>query len=415
MARKFEWLVGLRYTRAKRRNHFISFISVCSVAGIGLGVAALIIVLSVMNGFQHEVRTRILGLVSHIDISGPDNRLQRWREVMAEVKVKPEVVATAPYVLSQGLLSSHGQVKGVLIRGIDPVLEAGVSGLGSHMVEGRLTDLHAGDFGIVIGNALASELSVGLGDKITLITPQGQMSPAGLLPRLKQFTVAGIFNMDMYQYDSGYAFIQLNDGQKLFRLDDDVSGIQLKLKDLFDAPRFHANLTLHTDTSAFATDWTESNANYFHAVEVEKRMMFIILTVIVIVAAFNLVSTLVMVVTDKQADIAILRTMGATPGSIMRIFLIQGSLVGVVGTALGVMFGLAVAFNIDVIVPAIEHVLGQNLLPKEIYIISTLPSEVEWHDVWQISLVSLTMSLLMTLYPSWRAAAVQPAEALRYE
>lgn len=415
MFRSFEWRVGLRYTRAKRRNHFISFISLFSILGIGLGVAALIIVLSVMNGFQREVRGRILSVVSHIDVNGPDSRLALWEPLLKELQQKPGVVGSAAYVQSQGLLSANGSVKGAIIRGIDPVREGQVADFYKHMSRGQLTDLKPGTFGIVIGNSLANDLNVAVGEKITLITPQGQVSPAGILPRLKQFTVVGIFKMDMYEYDSGLALISLPDGQKLFKLGDDVSGIRLKLKDLFDAPRFVATLKVETPTQAFVNDWTHSHANYFEAVALEKRMMFIILTVIVMVAAFNLVSTLVMVVTDKQSDIAILRTMGATPGAILRIFLIQGTFIGLVGTALGTLFGLSVALNIDVIVPFIESIVGQKLLPGEIYLISKLPAEVQWTDVFHITMVSLIMSFLMTIYPSWRAARVQPAEALRYE
>ena len=412
---RFEWRVGLRYTRAKRRNHFISFISLISVAGITLGVAALIIVLSVMNGFQKEVRERILSVVSHVEISGPEQRLQRWPELLAELEKKPGVVGSAAYVESQGLLSAAGKVKGVMVRGIDPAREGQVADFASHMVAGRLNALQGGGFGVVIGRAMADELGVAVGGKLTLITPQGQMSPAGLLPRLKQFTVVGIFRMDMYEYDSGLALLHMQDAQKLFRLGEDVSGIRLKLKDLFEAPYFVQTLQVNTPTPAFVNDWTRSHANYFQAVALEKRMMFIILTVIVMVAAFNLVSTLVMVVTDKQSDIAILRTMGATPGAIMRIFLIQGCIVGLLGTAMGVILGLCVALNIDVIVPFIENLIGSRLLPGDIYVITKLPAEVQWNDVLHITGVSLVLSFLMTLYPSWRAARVLPAEALRYE
>lgn len=415
MFSRFEWRVGLRYTRAKRRNHFISFISFISVFGILLGVAALVIVLSVMNGFQREVRDRILSVVSHADITGPEQRLQLWPQVLDEIERKPEVVGSAPYVESQGLLSARGKVKGVIVRGIDPEREGQVADFATHMRAGKLGALKPGEFGVVIGSAMAEELGVQPGDHLTLITPHGQVSPAGLMPRLKQFTVVGIFRMDMYQYDSGLALVHLRDGQKLFRLGEDVSGIRLKLADLFDAPRFTASLQIDTPTQAYVNDWTHSHANYFQAVELEKRMMFIILTVIVIVAAFNLVSTLVMVVTDKQADIAILRTMGATPGAIMRIFLIQGCIVGLLGTGLGVALGLGVAFNIDVIVPFIEGIVGRKLIPGEIYVITQLPAEVRWADVINITVVSLAMSFLMTLYPSWRAARVMPAEALRYE
>ncbi len=411
----YELFVGLRYTRAKRRNHFISFISLASMIGIALGVMALIVVLSVMNGFQKEIRARILGVASHIQISGPEERLANWQGIAAQLPKFADVRASAPYVMGQGLLTFDSNVKGVLIRGILPQEEQKVADIHSHMLAGKLTDLHAGEFGIVLGAVLARELGVGLGDKVTLVTPQGQVTPAGMMPRLKQFRVVGVFRIDMHEYDSGLALIQMNDAQRLFRLGDQVSGLRLKLSDVMLAPKVTHDLIYGLKADAYISDWTQQHANYFRAVQIEKRMMFIILTLIIAVAAFNLVSTLVMTVTDKQADIAILRTLGASPASIMKIFVVQGALVGFIGTALGVVSGIVVALNIDVIVPAIERLIGTHILSGEVYMITQLPSDLQWADVSSIGVVSLVLSLLATLYPSWRAARINPAEALRYE
>ena len=411
----FESMIALRYLRAKRRNSFISFISLISIIGIALGVAALIIVLSVMNGFQKDIRTRILGVASHAEISGPTGRLSDWDTVMREVGRDRRVIGAAPYVSAEALLSVGTNVSGVMLRGIEPRQESHVADVGKHMLVGTLDALQPGRFGIVLGADLARQLAVNQGDKVTVITPEGQFSPAGMLPRLKQFTVTGIFKVGMYQYDSSLALINLNDAQKLFRLGDDVTGVRLKLVDLFEAPQVVQALYKILPPDLTVTDWTQMNANYFRAVQIEKRMMTIILTLIVAVAAFNLVSTLVMVVTDKQADIAILRTLGASPGAIMRIFIRQGALSGIAGAVLGVAGGVLVAFNLDVIYPFIERVLGTQILSSDVYMIDYLPSDVQFTDVASIAIVSLLLAFLATLYPSWRAARVQPAEAVRYE
>ncbi|WP_035054177.1 lipoprotein-releasing ABC transporter permease subunit [Andreprevotia chitinilytica] len=410
----YELLIGLRYTRAKRRNGFISFISLVSIAGIALGVAALIIVLSVMNGFQEEVRNRILGMAAHVQITGADNTLTDWRATAKTAAQNPHVKAAAPYVYGQGLLANGSQVKGVLMRGIDPALEPTVSDVAQHMAAGQLSDLRPGEFGTVIGWQLAAELGVRQGDKITLITPQGQVTPAGLIPRFRQFTIVGIFRADYYPYDAGLALIQINDAQKLFRTGEAVSGLRLRLDDLFNA-RQTAREINRTMPDMLVSDWSAENPTYFRAVEIEKRMMFIILTLIVAVAAFNLVSTLVMLVTDKQADIAILRTLGASPGSIMKIFVVQGALSGFIGAGTGVVGGVLVALNIGSIVPFIERVLGTQILSPDVYLITELPSRVQTSDVTSIAVISLLLSLAATLYPSWRASRVNPAEALRYE
>ncbi|MDC7710497.1 lipoprotein-releasing ABC transporter permease subunit [Vogesella indigofera] len=415
MSFPFEMFVGLRYLRARRRNGFISFISLMSVLGIALGVAALIVVLSVMNGFQQEIRGRMLSVVSHVEVGSYDGRVAGWPTLAATLTRQPHVLAAAPYVNAQGLLSSGGSVRGAMVRGIVPQQEDKVIDLGQQMQRGKLTDLQPGKFGILLGYELARALGVEVGDKVTLITPQGNVTPAGMMPRLKQFTVTGVFKIGMFEYDSSLAMIHLRDAQVLFRMGQDVSGVRLKLDDPLQAPQVKAALNGQLAANQVASDWTDMNSNYFRAVQIEKRMMFIILTLIVAVAAFNLVSTLVMVVTDKQADIAILRTLGASPASIMQIFMIQGSVAGVLGTLSGVAGGLLLAFNLDVILPAIESVLGMRLLSSEVYLIDYLPSEVQLSDVVTIAVISLVLSLLATLYPSWRAARTRPAEALRYE
>ncbi|MBS1159253.1 MAG: Lipoprotein releasing system, transrane protein, LolC/E family [Proteobacteria bacterium] len=415
MALPYELLIGLRYTRAKRRNHFISFISLISMLGIGLGVAALIVVLSVMNGFQKELRTRILGVASHIEIVGINGELPDWASVIAQTRQHPEVRESAPFVQSQGMFTFDGGVKGAMVRGIIPDQEDRVADFRKTIKSGSLDDLRAGEFGVVLGADLARSLHVFTGDKVTLIAPQGSVTPAGMIPRLKSFKVVGIFEVGMFEYDSGLALINLQDAQTLYQMGDKVSGIRLKVDDLFQAPRIARELARYINADAYLNDWTKSHANFFRAVAIEKNMMFIILSLIVAVAAFNLVSTLVMAVTDKQADIAILRTLGARPLSIMGVFVIQGALVGFIGLGLGVAGGIALALNIDVVVPFIENVFGVHFLDKSVYYISDLPSELQWGDVWGVTAISFVLALLATLYPSWRASRVNPAEALRYE
>ena len=412
---RYELLVGLRYTRAKRRNHFISFISLMSMAGIALGVAALIVVLSVMNGFQKELRTRILGVASHVQLSGADNRLVDWKAAAQTAAQNPHVLAAAPFVNAQGLLSFGQAVRGSVVRGVIPEMEDKVAEIGMHMRAGRLDALRPGEFGIVLGAELARALGVLYGEKVVLIAPQGQVTPAGVIPRLKQFTVVGIFEVGMFEYDSGLALIDLQDAQRVFQMGDAVSGVRLKLDDLFAARTVARDIMARFDSSVFATDWTRSHANFFRAVEIEKRVMFIILLLIVAVAAFNIVSTLVMAVTDKQADIAILRTLGASPASILQIFIVQGALIGVIGTLAGLAGGVLLAMHVDVVVPALERMFSIQFLSKDIYYISDLPSDVKWSDVVVICAVSLALSFVATLYPSWRASRVNPAEALRYE
>lgn len=411
----YELFIGLRYSRAKRRNYFVSVISLISIVGMALGITVLISVMSVMNGFQREIRERILSVVSHVQIIGADSRLADWRRVAEEAKKHPQVVAAAPFISEQALLSFEQSVKGTAVRGILPDYENQVVDVGRHMKSGQLSSLRPGEFGIVLGVDLARALGVMVGEKVLLIAPQGQVTPAGILPRLKQFTVVGIFEVGHYEYDAGLALIHLEDAQKLYRMDHQVSGVRLRLKDLYQAPQVARNLAHMLTVDASVIDWTRINANFYRAVQIEKRMMFFVVILIVAVAAFNIVSTLVMAVTEKQSEIAILRTLGAPPGSIMKIFIVQGTLIGVIGTLLGLAGGIALALNIDVVVPFIEQLFGVKFLAKDVYYISELPSEVEFMDVTVIAVVSFALCLLATLYPSWRASRVNPAEALRYE
>lgn len=412
----YELFIGLRYTRAKRRNHFISFISLISLLGITLGMTALITVMSVMNGFQKEVRTRILGVASHIQISGLDGKLTDWRQVAEESRQHPQVEAAAPYVSAQGMVSFGQVVRGIMVNGVLPGEEDKVSDLTRMMKEGKLADLVPGEFGIVIGLELSRALGVFTGDKIVLISPQGQVTPAGILPRLKQFTVTGIFEAGHFEYDSGLALIHLADAQKLYRMEnDDVSGVRLKLQDIFKAPQVLRELSPLISSQVYATDWTSQHANYFRAIQIEKKMLSLILALIIAVAAFNIVSTLVMAVTDKQSDIAIMRTLGASPRSIMKIFIVQGTLIGILGTALGVIGGTLLAYNVGGVVAFIEHVFSVQFLSREVYYISEIPTDPQLADIVTVASVSFVLTLLATLYPSYRASRVNPAEALRYE
>lgn len=412
----YELFVGLRYTRAKRRNHFISFISLISLLGIVLGMTALITVMSVMNGFQKEVRDRMLSAASHIQISGADSVLADWKKTAQESKQNKAVLAAAPYVSGQGLLMNGDVSHPVFIRGILPDQEPGVADIDKQIKEGKLESLKPGEYSILLGVYLARALRAGVGDKVLLITPQGQVTPAGLVPRLRQFTVGGIFEVGHYEYDAGFGLIHMTDAQKLYRLDDDkVSGVRLKLQDMMKAPEVSQELARTLTTDAYITDWARQNANYFRAVQIEKRMLALILALIIAVAAFNIVSAMVMVVTEKQSDIAILRTLGATPASIMKIFMVQGAWIGVIGTILGLAGGILLALNVDRVVKFVERIFSTRILSPEIYFISDFPSEIQTTDVAVVAVVSFAMALLATLYPSYRASRTKPAEALRYE
>jgi lipoprotein-releasing system permease protein len=414
----YELSIGWRYTRAgraTRRNGFISFISGVSMLGIALGVAALIIVLSVMNGFQKEVRDRMLGVVSHIEVFAPGGQaLPDVNLTMQQARANPEVIGVAPFIAGQALIARGDDMKGALVRGIDPAREPEVSDVAGGAQAAVLAKLVPGAFDVVLGIELANSLGVVAGDKVTLVAPGGQVTPAGVVPRLKQMTVVGTFDSGHYEYDSTLVFIHWEDAAKLFRLEG-PTGIRLKLKDLHQAREVADQLSHTLSGDLLLRDWTRQNRTWFAAVQVEKRMMFIILTLIVAVAAFNLVSTLVMTVTDKRADIAILRTLGASPASIMGIFVVQGAMVGVLGTLAGLLLGLGVAFNIDVIVPALEQLFHASFLPKDIYLISRMPSDPQQSDIIPIAVIALVMAFVATLYPSWRASRVNPAEALRYE
>ena len=415
MFRPLEFAIGLRYTRAKRRNHFISFISLTSMLGIALGVTALITVLSVMNGFEKEVRGRILDMVSHLTVSSFDGRLRGWSDVVMQLKEHPQVIDAAPYVEAQGMLIYGKKVNGTLIRGILPAMEPSVSNVADKMVQGQLTDLKPGSFEVILGRDLARILRVDVGDKVTMVTPSANVTPAGVTPRLKRFKVVGIFYVGMYEYDSTLAIIHLDDARRLFRMQDAVTGVRARLKDLFAAPQVRYELQQSELGTYWVRDWSSYHANWFRAVKIEKRMIFLLLLLIIAVAAFNIVSTLVMLVTDKESDIAILRTLGATPKSIMGIFMVQGTLIGVIGTILGIIGGISLSLNLDTVVPFIETLFGFRVLDPGIYYISELPSDLHWDDVWLISGVSFLFGLVSTLYPAWRASRTQPAEALRYE
>ena len=414
----YELQIGWRYTRAGRagrRNAFISFISGVSMLGIGLGVAALIIVLSIMNGFQKEVRNRMLSLVAHVEVVDAEGAaLTDWKATAAAARRNPAVVGAAPFVVSQALIAQGEGMRGVIVRGIVPAEEATVTDLAARLKDRTLSRLIPGAWGVVLGIDLARTLRVSEGDRVTIVLPGGQVTPAGVVPRLKSLTVVGTFDAGHYEYDSGVALVHLEDAARLFRTEG-PTGVQLRLADLNQAPRVARELQQSLGPTLEVRDWTRTNRNWFAAVQVEKRLMFIILTLIVAVAAFNLVSTLVMTVTDKRADIAILRTLGATPRSVMGIFMVQGAASGVIGTLGGTLLGLVVAYNIDVIVPAIERALHISFLPSSVYLISRMPSDPQQADIVPIVVVSLVLAFLATLYPSWSASRLQPAEALRYE
>ena len=414
--RSYELFIGLRYTRAKRRNHYISFISLSSLLGITLGMTALITVMSVMNGFQKEIRTRILGVASHIQVSGVNEKLADWQGVASEAIKHPQVEAAAPYVSAQGMVSFNQVVRGVLVRGVLPSTEDKVADFSRMMISGKLNNLVPGEFGIVVGAELAQSLGASKGDKIVLISPQGQMTPVGILPRLKQFTITGIFKAGHFEYDSTLVLIHMADAQKLYRMEStQVSGVRLKLQDLFQAHQVVQELVPMISATTFISDWTSQHANYFRAIQIEKRMLSLILALLILVAAFNIVSTLVMAVIDKQPDIAILRTLGASPRSIMKIFIIQGTLIGIFGTILGVLGGVLLAFNVDSVIAFIEYLFTVQFLSREVYYISEVPSDPHLVDIVTVAIFSFVLTILATIYPSYRASKVNPAEALRYE
>jgi lipoprotein-releasing system permease protein len=407
--------IGLRYTRAKRRTQFISFITMTSILGIALGVTALITVLSVMNGFEAELRERILGMTSHTTITESNGRLENWQRLEQKIKDFPHVEGAAPFVRGQVMINAGRHVSGTLLRGVAPDVESRVSEVGEKMKVGQLKQLVAGKYRVILGKELANYLRVLPGDKVTIISPQINSTPAGILPRLRRFTVVGIFEVGMYEYDRNMALIHIDDAAKLFRLGNAVSGLRLKLDDLFNAPEITREMAIKLQYQYRVSDWTKAHSNFFRAIKTEKRVMFIILLLIVAVAAFNIVSTLVMVVTDKRGDIAILKTQGLSPLSVMGIFMVLGVIIGAVGTFFGTLGGVLLALNVETIVPAIEKLFGVQFMAADVYYISVLPSKLVWSDVYVIAFIAFILTLLATIYPAWQASQVDPAEVLRYE
>lgn len=414
MFRAFEAFVGLRYLRAKRRNHFISFISLTSIVGLALGIMVMITVLSVMNGFKHELTSRILGMASHATVVARGGDLRDWQTVEQKVQQQPGIVGAAPYIDGEGMLMNGQSVKGALIRGVLPEQETEVSVVTEKIIEGSMGQLQPGEFNIVLGADLANSLGVGVGDKVTLVAPKTSVTPAGILPRLKQFKVVGLFQIGMYEFDSSLALIQIEDAAKLFRMEG-VSGLRLKTTDIMQAPAISREVIEQLPGDYWVIDWTQRHSNFFKALQTEKIVMFVILAMIIAVAAFNIVSTMVMVVTDKQSDIAVMRTLGASPRSIMRIFVIQGTVTGLIGMIAGLVAGVWLATNVETIVPAIEEFFQVKFLSPEVYYISELPSDLQWSDVIWICSVAFVMNVLATIYPALRAARTEPVEALRYE
>ena len=410
-----ELFIGLRYIRAKRKSHFVSFIAFISIAGVALGVFALIVVLSVMNGFGNELRDRTLSMTSHATISGYNGYVQDWSAVLEKAVQNKEVVAAAPYISKEVMLSNGRRVSGSLIRGIQPEMESRVSLVESKMVSGSLFDLKAGEYGIVLGRELANALGVYEGDRITVITPQASITAVGVMPRLRRFRVVGVFEVGMHQYDAAMAYIHLQDAAKLFSFKDKVNGVRLKLTDLFEAPRITRDIEKEFGEDYWVRDWSKQHKNFFRALKTEKTVMFIILLMMVSVAALNIVSTLMMTVTDKESDIAILRALGMRPSSIMIIFIIQGAFIGLFGTLIGVGTGVPVALNVFEIVSWLEQIFNTDFLPSDVYYISDIVADVKVSEVVTYALSAFSVTILATIYPAWRASKTLPAEALRYE
>ena len=415
MFRPFPLFVGLRYFRAKRRNQFISFISVMSLVSIAIGVMALITVLSVMNGFQNELRNRILSMTSDATVSGFDGKLADWQQVAEWVRKQAHVTGAAPYVEDQAMLANGSSMSGSLIRGVLPDQEAAVSDVGKRMAVGRMEDLQPGAYGIVLGKDLAYALGVAPGDKVILMISQGNVTPAGLIPRFRRFTVTGIFDAGQYEYDRGLAFIHLKDAQTLYGLGNEVTGVRVKVDDKYQAPGVARALITDFNGAYYVSDWTQEHVNFFKAIAMEKTVMFVILSLIELVAAISIAITLVMAVTDKQADIAILRTLGATPRAVMGVFIVQGTIIGFLGTLLGTVLGVLLAANLNDLMHVLQRVFHTEFLPSSVYYISDLPADIYTSDVLRITFASFLLTVLSTLYPAWRAARTQPAEALRYE
>ena len=415
MSRHFEFWIGKRYVRSRSANRFVSLISAISMLGIAIAVAVLILVLSVVNGFERELQDRLLAMTAHASIENIDGRMVDWEALSAVAIENPRVRASAPFIEGQALLVFDEQLSGAELRGIDPVAEDKVSGVASTMLDGELDSLEAGSFNVVLGVELAGALQVSIGDKVTVTLAEGMVTPAGVVPRTKRFVVSGIYRVGMYEFDRRLAFINLSDAQKLYRMKDTVTGVRLAVTDIFAAPAIVREVALTHGEVVLVSDWTRRHVNFFRSIQITKSILFVILLLVVAVAAFNIVSTLVMVVKDKQADIAILRTIGARPSSILRIFVTQGSVIGIVGTTAGVLFGILLAVNLESIVSSLEAVLGIKFLAADVYFISDLPSEVRPGDVLRIAAIALALALVSTLYPAWVAAKTAPAEALRYD
>jgi lipoprotein-releasing system permease protein len=415
---QYEWLIGFRYLRSRHRSGFVSFVASMSVIGLALGVAVLVVVLSVLNGYERELRSRMLSVTSHATITGINGAIPNWRDAQSRAAQQRGVKAVVPFVEARGLLANGQSVAGAMIRGILPEEEVKAVGLGDALTAGSLADLEAGKFRIILGSALAAELGAKAGDSVVLMAPEGSATPAGFVPRTRRFTVSGIFESRMYEYDRGLALTHLADAAKLYRLGANVTGLRLALEDPFQAPKLVRDVAILVDDSGegfYVSDWTRDHETLFRAVDLTKSMMFFILLIIVVVAAVNLVATLVMIVKEKQTDIAILRTMGAAPGNVLKMFVVQGALIGFVGTFAGALLGWLLALNVENIIAGIERLLGIQFLDASVYFMSDLPSEVRLADVLQVCLVALALSALATLYPAWRASRTLPAEALRHE
>jgi lipoprotein-releasing system permease protein len=415
MASRFEYWIGNRYVRSRSNNSFVSLISAISILGIAIAVTVLIVVLSVVNGFERELKDRLLSMTAHASIEDVDGRLADWQELIDLAVQNPRVRAAAPYVDGQGLLIFGEQLSGAELRGIDPAMENEVSGVGSVMQQGELADLESGRFRIVIGVELADALQVGVGDKVTVTLAEGMVTPAGVVPRTKRFTVSGIYRVGMFEFDRRLAFINYEDAQRLYRKQGVVTGVRLAVTELFEASAIVREVALQHGVLVLVSDWTRRHVNFFRSIQITKSILFVILLLVIAVAAFNIVSTLVMVVKDKQSDIAILRTIGASPSSILRIFITQGTVIGVVGTLAGVLAGVLVALNLESIVGFFESVFGIKFLAADVYFISDLPSELRAGDVLRIGGIALALALISTIYPAWVAARTAPAEALRYD
>lgn len=415
MNSRYELFIGRRYLRSSRGNRFISFISTISMAGVAIGVAVLIVVLSVMNGFEQELRGRILSLTSHATISAFGSGLEDWQEAAAKIGGNPEVVSAAPYIEDQALLIAGGKSTGAIVAGVEPQQEAKVAAIADKMKAGAFTDLAAGDYGIVLGAELAKALAVEPGSRVIIVTSLRTTTPAGVMPRMRAFRVVGIFAAGMYEYDRNLAYVHLRDAARLYRMGDQVTGLRLKLADMFQAPRVVRELALSLGGGYYVDDWTRRHANFFRSIQLTKVVMFVILSLVVGVAAFNIISTLVMVVKEKQADIAILRTVGASPRSILTIFITQGAAIGAIGTLAGVALGVLLSLNLEALIHAVERLFGTQFMDASVYFMSDLPAAVKWSDVAQISVIALVLCFLSTLYPSWRAARTEPARALRHD